>query len=211
MKYDKYKYIFPPRPKNKIHPEFIIEYSDGKYIGQPKLNGSNCVIFTNGIKEDTYIMNRHGEKMSRFEIEDIHNIHVGEKGLWMVINGEYMNKSKKDHNRKNFNHKFVIFDILVYNNEYLLGSTFEQRVKILDQLYGKEDFTDFLWRISNDVYRVKSFDVDLEDVYSKLTKIDMFEGLVIKRKNGKLKNGRTSMNNHMTQLKVRKPTKNYTF
>lgn len=209
MIYSKFKYIFPPRPKNKIHPDFIKDYSNGRYLAQPKLNGSNCLIFTNG--EKVHIMNRHNQRMSRFEIENIKNLHVGEKNSWIVLNGEYMNKNKKDENNKSFNHKFVIFDILVYNNEYLLGSTFQQRIEILNQIYGEKEFDKYLYKITDNIYRVKSFKENIDEIYSDLIAIDMYEGLVIKRINGKLKNGRTAMNNHNSQLKVRKPTKNYSF
>jgi hypothetical protein len=39
-----------------------------------------------------------------------------------------MNKSKSDENGQVFNHKLVIFDTLVHNGTYLLGTTFQDRV-----------------------------------------------------------------------------------
>ena len=45
MNYEKYRYIFPPRPKNAV-PVTELDYyeSRGKYLAQPKGNGSNSVI-----------------------------------------------------------------------------------------------------------------------------------------------------------------------
>lgn len=212
MEYLDFNYIFPPRPKNAIPSEEIDFYNNRMFFAQPKLNGSNCVIFTNGI--DLYVMNRHGERMTRFQIDkqEILALHRCDVGKWMVINGEYMNKSKKDANKQTWNHKLVIFDILVYDNEHLIGKTFDQRVKLLDNLYGKNSDQDkFLYDISDNVKRVKSYTGDLTNLFKDLVEVDMYEGLVIKRKRAKLEMGLTESNNINSQIKCRKPTRNYSF
>ena len=130
----------------------------------------------------------------------------------MVINGEYMNKSKMDENGQVFNHKFVIFDILTFNGEYMVGRTFDERVKLLDELYGQvESEKDYLYKISENIYRVKSYTTDFKRLYDRLITIDMVEGLVMKRKSSKLELGTTENNNTKSQVKARKPTRNYKF
>lgn len=213
MIYDSYKYIFPPRPKNAIS-DIDLDYwdSSSSMIAQPKLNGSNCVIFTNG--ERFRIMNRHDQSLTNFRItpEEILNIYKCKRGEWMVINGEYMNKSKMDESRQAFNHKFVIFDILVQNSNYLVGKTFEDRILLLDELYGTKDSEkDYLYNISENIYRVKSYNSGFKAIYDKLTPIDMIEGVVMKRKSAKLELGTTENNNIKSQVKCRKATKNYKY
>jgi ATP-dependent DNA ligase len=128
------------------------------------------------------------------------------------LNGEYLNKSKQDENRIVFNHKLVLFDILVYNSEYLVGSTFQERIDLLDRLYGQKDSEkSYLYSISDSVYRVKSFESGFKSTFDEFTKIDMIEGLVLKRKNAKLELGTSENNNIKSQLKARKPTKLYKF
>ena len=147
-KYSNFKYVYPPRPKNAISPEELVFWDNGTLIAQPKLNGSNCVIFTNGV--DYFVMNRHKQRLTNFKItnEELSEIYRGD-GEWMIINGEYMNKSKSDEKSKVFNHKLVIFDILAYNGEYLVGSTFSDRVELLDKLYGKQESEkDYLYSIT---------------------------------------------------------------
>jgi hypothetical protein len=209
-KYLNYRYIFPPRPKNAI-PDTELEFWDnGSLIAQPKLNGSNCVIFTNGVK--TIVMNRHNQRLTNFNISDneIKDIYRGEG--WMILNGEYMNKSKSDENNQVFNHKFVIFDILGYNGDYLVGKTFEERIVLLDELYGQIDSDkEYLFKVTENVYRVKSYKVDFKNIFDKLTSIDMIEGLVMKRKNARLELGTSENNNTKSQLKCRKATKNYKY
>lgn len=211
MKYNSFRYIYPPRPKNSIPKTELIQYDNGTMISQPKLNGSNTTVYTNG--EKVIIMNRHNDRLSRFEIknEEILSLYKG-KGGWTVLNGEYMNKSKIDENGKSFNHKFVIFDILVNDGDYLIGKTFEQRISILDEMFGnKKSEKEYLWSISENVYRVRSYENQFDTLFEKLTKIDMLEGLVLKRKNARLEIGNTELNNTKSQIKIRKPTKLYKF
>lgn len=209
-KYLNYRYIFPPRPKNAIPDTELGFWDNGSLIAQPKLNGSNCVIFTNG--EKTIVMNRHNQRLTNFNISDneIRDIYRGEG--WMILNGEYMNKSKSDENNQVFNHKFVIFDILGFNGEYLVGKTFEERIQLLDTIYGQVDSEkEYLFKVTENVYRVKSYVSDFKSLYDKLTPIDMIEGLVMKRKNARLELGTSENNNTKSQLKCRKATKNYKY
>lgn len=210
-KYSNFKYVYPPRPKNAISPEELDFWDNGTLIAQPKLNGSNCVIFTNGV--DYFVMNRHKQRLTNFKItnEELSEIYRGD-GEWMIINGEYMNKSKSDEKSKVFNHKLVIFDILAYNGEYLVGSTFSDRVELLDKLYGKQESEkDYLYSITTNVYRVKSYSNNFKNLFDTITTIDMIEGLVMKRSNAKLEAGLTESNNIKSQLKCRKPTLNYKY
>ena len=209
-KYLNYRYIFPPRPKNAIPDTELNFWDNGSLIAQPKLNGSNCVIFTDGVK--TIVMNRHNQRLTNFNLSDneIKDIYRGNG--WMILNGEYMNKSKSDENSQVFNHKFVIFDILAFDGEYLVGKTFEERIKLLDELYGQVDSEkEYLFKITENVYRVKSYLTGFKQFFDKYTPIDMIEGLVMKRKNARLELGTSENNNIKSQLKCRKATKNYKY
>lgn len=211
MKYINYKYIYPPRPKNAIPNSELGFYDNNSLLAQPKMNGSNCTIYTNG--ELFYIMNRHKQVLTNFKLtkEEVLSMYRGD-GEWISINGEYLNKNKLDETGKPFNHKFIIFDILVLDNNHLIGKTFEERITILDELYGKNNSEkEYLYTVSENIYRVKTYYSDFSNLYNDLTKIDMIEGLVLKRKNARLEMGATENNNHRSQIKARKPTKNYKF
>lgn len=210
MKYLSYKYLYPPRPKNAIPDTELNFWDNGSLVAQPKLNGSNCVIFTNG--QRFIVMNRHGARLTNFELDENELKEIYRGSGWMILNGEYLNKSKSDETNTTFNHKFVIFDILCFNGEYLLGKTFEERVKLLDSLYGQtESEKDYLFLVSRNVYRVKSFYTDFKSIYDRLVPIDVIEGLVMKRKMAKLELGSTENNNTKSQIKCRKATRNYKY
>jgi RNA ligase len=212
-KYNTYSYIFPPRPKNACDPKDINKWDNKMMIAQPKMNGSNCVIFMND--EYCYVMNRHNQRLTNFQLSksELSELYKPvDKGNWLVINGEYLNKSKNDETGLVFNHKFIIFDILVFNSDYLVGQTFEQRVKLLDNLYGqKKSEKDYLYQITENIYRVKSYDTNFNQIFNELTKIDMVEGIVCKRKSARLELGTTEGNNTKSQIKFRKPTKSYRY
>jgi hypothetical protein len=210
-KYLTYRYIYPPRPKNAIPDSELNFWDNNTLIAQPKLNGSNCLIFTNGIKN--VVMNRHNQRLTNFRLSDaeILDIYRGNGG-WLVLNGEYLNKNKSDESGQSFNHKFVIFDILCYDSEYLVGKTFEERINLLDNLYGElNSDKDYLYKISTNVFRVKSYNSEFKNLYDTLTPIDMIEGLVLKRKSARLELGTSENNNIKSQIKCRKSTKNYKY
>lgn len=211
MKYNYYRYVWPPRPKNAIPPKDLNYYDNGSMIAQPKLNGSNATIYTNGV--EIFTMNRHGDRLTRFEIksEEILSLYKGTGG-WSAFNGEYMNKSKYDENKKLFNHKFVIFDILINDGDYLISKTVEQRIELLDKMFGKIDSEkDYLYSVSDNIYRVKSYENNFNMIYDKFIEVDMLEGLVLKRKNARLETSGSELNNTKMAIKCRKPTLNYKF
>ena len=213
MNYNRFSYIYPPRPKNAAPIADISKYDNGSMLAQPKYNGSNCTIFTNGI--EWRVHNRHNDKLTNFKLtpeEMSINIFKGEIGKWIVINGEYLNKAKNDEKGVLFNHKLIIFDLLVYEGDYLLGKTFKQRIDLLDAIYGTEDSDkEYLYKISDNIYRTKTYGAGFVDLYSNLAKIDLIEGLVVKRHDAKLELGLTEDNNSKSQIKFRKKTLNFSF
>ena len=54
MNYNEFKYLYPPRPQFKIPPEELDKYDNGEYFASPKLNGTACVVFTNGEQLEVY-------------------------------------------------------------------------------------------------------------------------------------------------------------
>ena len=216
VEYKTFSYIYPPRPENKITPDQLDVWQAKGYFAQPKLNGSCCLLFMKDNKVRNFGRHKNedlkgkGAKDSFSLTADQLNFLNPFPDEWMVLVGEYMNKSQNYSDGKPWNHKFVIFDILVYKGEYLVGTTFEFRKNLLDELYGQVEYDDFLYKISNDVFRVKTFYNFFKATWDKLVTIDMFEGLVLKKIDGKLERGTREANNVGTQVKCRKPTKNYT-
>ena len=208
MKYSEFNYLYPPRPALKAPRTSITKFEELGFIAQPKLNGSCGVLFTDG--ERVIFMNRHKSPFAKYSIpqEELKKLHRGEG--WLVLVGEHMNKSQKDGKKKLFNGKFVIFDILVYSGQHLVGTTFSQRQELLDQLYETQPFDTWISQISSSIFRVNNLQ-NAEEHWENLTQTGMYEGYVFKRKDGKLDLGFNSGNNSGWQIKIRKPTKNYSY
>lgn len=215
-----FKIMFPPRPKNPIHQSAIGEFDNGMLFAQPKLNGSQGVLYIN---EDGFdFRNRHKEVLTNINIDrkELQSLHRGTGD--MILCGEYLNKNQ-NHKIGEFNHKYVLFDILMYDGVHLIGKTFKQRQDLLRSLFYSDsiEFDGFIRQVNglNDVYIVESFDKDFNELYKALTEEDkkgqpvypVYEGLVMKDRNSKLEYGFSTDNNHKSQVKCRRATKNYQF
>lgn len=207
--YNNYFYYYPPRPEEKVSASALDGYDNGMLLGQPKLNGSCCNMF---VKDTVIQKGRHNNTLTNYNLSDEEVLDIlGNKGKWNLTVGEYMNKSKLDENGKLFNHKYVIFDKLVHDGEYLLGTTFDERVKLMLDIYKPIDETKYLYQLSDNIWMVKTFYKDFSTIWLDIVKTDMLEGFVMKRKSAKLQRGVREKNNHLSQFKCRKETKNYTF
>ena len=207
------QFLYPPRVESKLQPISLDKFDNGDYVGQPKLNGSNTSVT---ISESGAIpKERHNTFFSIPPKFDFKSLHRGNG--FMCLTGEFMNKSKKDNTGMPFR-GFCIWDIVAYNNKILVGSTIEERISLLNKLYPskdaiktKEGITYLFKTDVQDIYKVNNFYNDFSEIYDKISKVDMVEGFVLKRKSGKLEMMTREQNNVGWSVKVRKPTSNYKF
>jgi ATP-dependent DNA ligase len=210
MKFESYRYIYPPRPKNPVSPKDLDFWDNGSLLSQAKLNGSNTLIFSD--KTTFRVMNRHNQPLSNFKIKSEVESLLSKMDGHSVINGEYLNKGKLDQFGNRFVDKLVIFDILVKESQYLIGSTVQERVNIMNESFNpQESKWEYIDQVSENIFMVKSYTDGFSDLFDKVTKIDMMEGLVLKRKSAKLEMGTTEDNNSKWMIKSRKPHKNYKY
>jgi hypothetical protein len=207
-KYLNCRYYYPPRPEYVIPPSELPNY-EGDHCAQPKMNGACVEIYIQG-NEFRYFGRHKNESISNFKlnIDDLKVLNCGNNN-WNVIVGEYMNKNKNSIDGKPWNHKFVVFDIMVYNGEYLLGTTFEERIKLLDKIFGTVDENEYLYKITDNIFRVKTFYDNFVNRWNDIIKVDMLEGFVLKKRNQKLVKAFSEKNN--MSHKCRKETKNYRY
>lgn len=219
MKYDKYLYIYPPRPENKISVDEIDKYDTGEYLMQPKFDGSCVTIFIS--KDFLKVMNRHSEPITNpfFDKIDYKGLHKGNG--FMVLTGELLNKNKTGEDNNPFNQKLVLWDILVYEGEYLLGQTTSQRLALLERLFpcqrmqvGQEQIESYNHICCtgiNGVYKSPTYTKNFHKLYNELVATQLYEGIVLKRTDAVLKLGFNKKNNFEYILKCRRETKNYKF
>jgi len=223
MKYESFKkngYIFPPRPEYKCPAADLDKYDNGQYVGQPKYNGSAAVVFTNG--EECLVYNRHRELLGLLSnYKEIEFRKLALTKNWYVYAGEYLNKSKYGETGVKEKNKFVIWDVLVYDGQYLIGSTLSERLDLLESIFpcNRAIVTDKAMEVYdhicctnlNGIYKAPTYLGNFTELYKQIVKVDLYEGLVLKKKDSKLSFGMQELNNHDWQIKCRKETKNYSF
>ncbi len=222
VRYESYSYLFPPRPIQTTKHTELGKYDNGQFIAAPKYNGDCSNVFIS--EKEVIVMNRHKEKMkgdySKVDFRGMYD-GLGCKG-WLVISGEFLNKSKKGEDGKLFNLKFIIWDILVYNGDYMIGSTFGYRVELLEKLFPStkmmvkkdkkmEMYKHLCCTMYNDIYKAPAYYSGFEKLYNDIVNTDIYEGVLLKRIDGKLSYGLNTNNNNSWQIKCRKETKNYQF
>lgn len=213
--YARYSYLYPPRPEHAVPIEHIGTYEELGYVAQPKLDGSSCLVFTDGAK--SIAMSRHATPFatepSLLTDGTFRALHRGVPGKWTVLVGELMNKSKKDERGRAFS-GYVVHDVLVADGVHLVGTTFAERIALLDSMYGTAGSTQSgLYGTGHEgVYRVRTYPGDLAAEFRRLTaSAPMYEGIVAKDPTGRLEHGMRQKNTRSGQVKVRRTEKNYAY
>lgn len=192
-------------------------YDNGLYIAQPKYNGTCCVVFMN--EQEVIVMNRH-KGMITSDYSNIDFRCMYKPSGWMVLCGEFLNKNKKGEDNLSFNLKFVLWDILVYQDKYLIGYTFEERIKLIEKLFPCSKFSvddklrmmkHLCFTSCKNIYVAPYYTEGFDKLFESIVETDLYEGVVLKRRNAKLTLGLNEKNNSEWQIKCRKPTKNYQF
>lgn len=223
MKYESFKkngFLYPPRCEYKCPAADLDKYDDGTYFGQPKFNGMAIIAFTNG--DELHLYNRHKENMPLLQ----KNSKVDFRGLaqsknWFVYAGEYLNKGKYGETGVKESDKFVLWETLVFDGQYLIGSTLEERLDLMENIFPcqRAIVTDKAMEVYDHlcctdlerVYKTPTYRGNFKALYDQIIKIDLLEGLILKKKDRKLEFGLQELNNHSYQIKCRKITKNYAF
>jgi hypothetical protein len=216
--YLNFNYIYPPRPEFKIPPKELDTFDTGEYVVQPKYNGTCCIVFTNGT--EVYVYNRHKQPMAWYS-PDIDFKGLAQSNQWYVYTGEYLNKGKLGENGNKEKDKFIIWDILVWANQYLIGDDLLTRINLLEETYpcqrakisedGLEMYEHLCHTNLNGIYKAPSYMNGFLKLFEDISKTDLYEGLVLKKIESKLSYGFQMLNNHDWQIKCRKPTKVYHF
>lgn len=208
MKMDKFYFIFPPRPCDGSIQYGEDTYQSYKtkpgYIAQLKLNGQRNLIY---IFPDGHIemWNRHGEKHRSYTppkwmLDQITASFRIEPGKFTVLDGELLNN--KDSTIKD---TLCIWDILVYNGEYLIGTTYGERYNLLLNISAKYADGDYAYEITNKLWVARNILPEMWDNEWAKTKTSYVEGFVLKRLDGKLEMGLKKCNNGSWLVRCRRP------
>jgi hypothetical protein len=205
-KYEEYKYLYPPRaPGSHAIDKSQINFIAGQGFGaQKKKNGTNNVIFTNGT--DVIFRPRHGDENPHklwTPLPEHIEFFKGFGTKWSVFCSELLHSKVPG-----IRHQIFIHDVLVWQGEYLIGTTFNERQNLLKGITLRHKGVDEgdQFRIHPNVTIAKLYTggaLEFKSLFKSLKPED--EGLVFKRLEGKLSPCIAENSNADWQYKCRIP------
>jgi hypothetical protein len=215
MNYNSYTFFWPPRPKLAIPPA-ILPTKEGRYWAQIKKNGTGNTLALSpddgkGFGRQLITMTRHNEAHKAWTPDG--KTHSAFRNL--PGNGWYYFVAELMHNKvPGIRHINYINDILVADGESLVGTTFEERQKLLADLFGVENVpaVDFTGEpvgyvpIDANTWLAKNYTGNFLNLFQSLTRPED-EGLVLKDPKARLAFCSREDSNSAWQLKCRRPTK----
>jgi len=207
------KYFYPEQPVlMMIEAAAFIQMSESdEWVAEPKYNGSRCELHILDGKIEFW--DRHGKHL-KYNNDFLHEEGRNEikKTLLNIFGkkGYFVLDCELRHNKvKGIQNKLVIYDIHIYHNEVLNKMVFRDRRNLLEGM----GFSIFNGDIVHLIYQYKD---NFKQTYEAFISGDYgdpdeFEGLVIKRLDGKLILGRASGTDSIWMFKVRKATGSYRY
>jgi len=211
--YNKMFVMFPPRPSGSIQPEQVGDYPG--WVAQRKFNGTRTVVLIDP-EGAVHLRTRHRAEHKAYKITADMRASLQalplDRGSWHVLDGELLNNKTRG-----VKDRLVLFDLLVHDSKYLVGTTYGNRLDMLDftlsepNEYEQETGRKLAFRVNENVWFAETFRENFSGHFQELLDLDEIEGLVLKDPGGKLVPGVTENNNEAWLIRVRKPHKNYAF
>lgn len=204
--YDRFMYLWPPRPENAIAQTLLGYYERKNWLAQVKMNGTCNVIAVSPNKE-IIAMTRHNESHKLWSPnEDTYRDFASLPGKgWYVFTAELMHS--KGNGLRNINY---VHDILVNDGRYLTGSTMLDRQRMLTKIFddgtrkvetiSHRVITPSLWLAKNHIL--------FTSLFEQLSNPE-HEGIVMKNPNAKLELCARASANSSWSVKSRKLHKNF--
>ncbi len=217
MKFERYSFLFPPRPSKAIPPSMILFYQSRGWVGQYKKNGTCTILYVSPEKE-IIVRTRHDDEHKRWTPTDKSTSvfkNLPGKG-WYVFVCEVLH-SKFAGTRDTI----YLFDIVVNDGEQLVGKTFTERQEILHGLFLDPDddigmpFDSHI--VNSNVMIARVIPDHLEAEMTRIQRIAPSEGapenegLVLKDPNARLEPMSRKTSNSGWQVKCRITHANYAF
>lgn len=208
MRYEKFEYLWPPRPENAIAADMLSFYEKRRWISQFKCNGTCSVIAVSPDRKLVCKTRHHTDHKLWSPSEQSSAIFRNLPGNgWNVFVAELMHSKVPGLRDINY-----INDILVADGERLDGTTFSDRQEILRKLFlnGDEEETISHYVLDDNAWLAKNHTAGFSTLFSGIDKPE-HEGLVLKNPKSVLLPCIKPTANAGWSVKLRRPTKNYAF
>lgn len=207
--------MYPPRPDGSIPPDTLKKYPG--WFGQRKWNGTRNLIFV--LPDGTFeLWNRHRQMHKQYKLSASMKASIEEligtlqPGVFHVFDSELM-----DAKTTRLKDRIVLYDVLVHDGIYLIGTTYKERYATLQKILGNpteyesDTGRSLALKFNKNIWLSEIFTDNLDERFKEALAVDEIEGLVLKDPNGRLEFGVRESNNGSWLIRVRKPHKNYAF
>lgn len=218
--YNQFKYIYPQLPKTNISVKHINRFDNGTYLLQPNYFGVPCVVFTNGFELMVY---DHWGRVLRNVSDAIDFRRLAKSKNWYVYSGTYNDKPEKTQTAGGLifeTDRFIITDVLVWDGEYLIGTTLEERLSILDtvfQFHPKaitdcyiEAFKFMYCTMHKGIFRARFYPNNFPVLYDQIVTAK-YNGIIIRKKGTSLEKAFRSRGNRADLFLIRKRNNIFNF
>ena len=208
MRYEKFEYLWPPRPENAIATNMLAFYEKRGWVSSFKMNGT-CSVIAVSPERKLICKTRHNDdhklwSPSAKSSEIFQNL-PGDG--WYVFVAELMHSKVPGLRDINY-----INDILVADGERLDGGALAARQEILKKLFlkGGEEETISHYALDDHAWLAKNHSGGFAGLFAGIDKPE-HEGLVLKNPKAVLLPCSKQKANAGWSVKIRKATKNYAF
>lgn len=216
MKYTKFNYIYPQIAKKTTSANYLNNFDNGEYLLQPNYEGQHCVVFTNGFELMVY---DHRGKILKDVSNSIDFRKLSPTRNWFVYFGLYCSKYKNV-TLKFEQDRFIITDVVVWDGEYLVGSTLLERLALLDHAYKfhatmigdlfAENFKYLYCTEIIGIFRAKVYQLNFKDLFDRIS-LAKYNGIVLRKKESALQGSMQSRNNRQDNILCQKKTNFFKF
>ncbi len=208
MKYDAYRFLWPPRPERAAPPELMGFYEKRGWTAEVKKNGTCTLIAARG--DQVIFKTRHNDDHKAWAPQPSHSLFFAGRTHWNVYVAELLHSKGplvKDH--------LYLFDILVSDGHELIGWPLRDRRLILQERFPspKADIAGSragigARMIEQDFSQAEPIQ-NPSAIWPKLGPLD--EGFVFKNPTAALSACIAPTANGTWQTKIRRPHTNYSF
>lgn len=181
MRYDSYRYLWPPRPEHIIPPGLLKYYETLHWICQIKKNGTCLVLFCRG--PEVIVQTRHNSPPKTWALTPtLRSALSGRFNQWTVLVGELLH-----HKCPHIKNTIYLFDLLVDSGRHLVGTPLIDRLDRLHSLFPRQ--VDCLsvgaYQAADHLWIAKTYPTGFSKLFKGLT-MPEDEGLVLKDPSSKL-------------------------
>lgn len=206
LPYNEWKFLYPPRPELAIPSDTIDFYEKQGYVAQVKKNGT-CTLIGVDPRGQLHTLTRHNAPHIQWKPDAQSPALRALTRLtgWHVFEAEVLHSKTQG-----IKDTVYLFDILVHNSQQLVGTTWFERMQLLQQIFRPGPAQAGSHQLDDRLFLAQTLTRGLRKTWQQLQAPED-EGIVLKSPDARLKLCSKIDSNSSWQVKCRRPAANYSY